>query len=195
MSIDAKSISTGFKRYPVLFVCGLISFALLVVLYMRSDLISLQEEELSKATQESSRHRSNLSNAAWLPEHVDFLGKANLAIADRALKADGLAQNLQYLYRLESEEGVKYIDLRPTPRAAPPPPPAAKAGAKPATPPPVIFVPLNYTISIEGDFTQIISFLRRLEQGIYFSRINTASISSAAGRMTAHINVDLLGMP
>jgi len=184
MSINTQSIVAGVRKYPIVVVSSVLSIVLLATLYFRSDLLSEQRADLEKYTEENDRYRSNISNSAQLQEQLSFLIQANKAVANRALSAEGLAQNLQYFYRLESEVGVKYLDLRPIGRAAPKP---AKGAAA------VAYVPLGYVVNVQGDFTKIITYLRRLEQGVYFCRINSASISGGGSTVTLNLNLDLLG--
>lgn len=181
MSTDGKAKLVAFyKKYPVLIVAGLVSVVLGGWLYSRSDAGGLEQERLDKNTASVRRYLANIANSAQLQEQLDFLIKANAAAQQRALTAGGLAQNLQYFYRLESETGVKYVDLRP----------GSTKGAKPG-----IYVPINYTVGVTGDFAQVVKFLRHIEQGEYISRINTAAASSAGSTITLTLNLDLLGVP
>jgi hypothetical protein len=179
MSINAQTLVGGLKKYPILVVSALITLVLLGVLYSRSGLIDAQQEELDKYLAEGSRHRANISNAVQLQDQLNFLIQANKAVKDRALTAEGLAQNLQYFYRLEADVGIKYLDLRP----------GSRYSGKSAT-----YIPLNHIVNVQGSFTQIITFLRRLEQGVYFCRINSASASSNGDVVTLNLNLDLLGV-
>ncbi len=194
MSIDSQVLISGVKKYPIPVLCGALSLAVMVLLYFRSDLQASQQADLKKYSAESARYRANISNSVQLQEQLDFLIQANQAIKERSLSAEGLAQNLQYFYRLETEIGIK-ADLRPG--ARPTPIRAAVGGkavpGKKATPP--NYVALNYIISVKGDFDQLITFLRRLEQGVYFCRINTASAAPSGSGMTLNLNLDLLGTP
>ena len=101
-----------------------------------------------------------------------------------------LAINQQYFYRLESETGVKLLDLRQNPV------PAAKLGAKNGG-----YLGVPYNISIQGTFPQVIAFLRRLEHGRHFTRFNTVSIAKSVGSeatadtLTVALNIELLGTP
>jgi len=180
MSINTQALIGGFKKYPLLVISVLMTLVLLGILYARSGLIEAQQAELNKYLAEDSRHRANISNTAQLQEQLDFLIQANKAVKDRALIAGGLAQNLQYFYRLEAEVGIKYLDLRP----------GARFSGKSST-----YVPLNHIVNVQGSFTQIITFLRKLEQGVYFCRINSALASSDGDVVTLNLNLDLLGVP
>lgn len=182
MSINSQTIIVGIKKFPLLILAGLVSVALAITIYLRSDLLVEQQAELDKKSAESTKHRANVSNSAQLPEHLEFLMQANNAVRDRTLNANSLAQNLQYFYKLEAEVGVKYTDLRPGPRDV------LSANKGP-------YVPLNYALNVSGDFPRLITFLRRLEQGVYFCRINTATLNGSSSGVTLSLDLDLLGTP
>lgn len=194
MSIDSQALISGLKKYPLPIFCGVISVIFLVTLYVRADLHTAQQDELKKYSAESVRYRANISNSIQLQDQLNFLIQANTAVKDRSLVSGALAQNLQYFYRLESEIGVK-IDLRPGGRPAPVRTAVAGKPAAQKTAAPVNYVALNYAVSVKGDFEQLITFLRRLEQGVYFCRINTVSASPSGSGMALTLNLDLLATP
>jgi len=185
MSIDKRTLVTGVKKYPILVVSGIVSVLLLTILYVRSDLSDIQQAELDRLTAEGNRYRANIANSAQLKEQLDFLVQANNAVKERAFKAESMALNLQYFYRLESETGVKYLDLRPGTRNEP-----GKAPKSTGT-----YIPLSYVVNVQGDFAQVITFLKRLDQGVYFCQINSAQATSNGSSVTLNLNLDLLGMP
>lgn len=180
MSINAQSITAGIKKYPVLVICGIVGIALLVLLYLRSDLLSAQQAELDKYVAEGSRYQANIANAAQLQEQLNFLVQANQAVKARTLSAESLAQNLQYFYRLESEVGVKT---------------EVRSGARTATPKSATYVPLNYIVNLQGDLKQMLTYVRHMERGAYFSRINAVSVTKNDSAISLNLNVDLLGAP
>ncbi len=181
MSLNSQALTAGVKKYPLLVVSIIIVVGLLVVLYLRSGAIESEQAELDKHAAEARRQRANIVNTALLKDQLDFLIQANSAVKDRSLVFGGLAQNLQYFYRLEAEVGIKYLDLRPGARAA-----VAKGAS---------YVPLNYIVNVQGDFSQVMMFLRHLERGAYFCRINSAVMSSSGAVVTLNLNIDLLGTP
>jgi hypothetical protein len=181
MSIDTQTLLARVKKYPVLVISVIVSVVLLATLYSRSGLLESEQAELEKYSNEARRHRSNISNSALLQDQLTYLLQANKAVKDRTLVAGGLAQNLQYFYRLEAEVGIKYIDLRPG---------SSTQLAKGAS-----YVPLNYVVNVQGNFTQVITFMRHLERGAYFCRINSAVLSNSNSTVTLNLNLDLLGAP
>jgi len=183
MSLDAKALGAIARKQPILCVCGLVSVILLAVIYLRFDLSSAQQAELGQKNEDLKRYRTNLANSAQLAEQVEAVVKANQLVQDRAIRPGDLAKNLQYFYHIEAETGVKYSELRPGAAAAPK---GAAAG---------IYVPVNFTLTVTGDFPKIITFLRQLERGERFYRLNTMTVTQTASEVILNLNIDLLGQP
>ena len=185
MNFDAHVVLGALRRYPVLFVSVLICLPLAAICFYRADALIEQQAELEKLQAESSLYRSNIANSSQLQQQVDFLAQAKVAIAKRTFRSESIPLNLQYFYKLEADVGIKYINLNPTGRPAAA---AAKQGAG------VSYIPLNYSVGVQGSFHQIITYLRCLEQGAYFCRINSASVLSSGSSVTLNLDLDLLGI-
>jgi hypothetical protein len=184
MKQDATVVRRGVQKYPVLAAAALVFIPLALFAFYRSDAIDLQQDELDKFQAESKRYRSNIVNSVQLQQQVDYLAEARAAIGKRTFRSESLPLNLQYFYKLESEVGVEYLDLRP--------------GGRPATSPktgdPAAYFPLNYSVSVRGTFAQVIAYLRCLEQGAYFCRINSASLLGSGSSVTLNLDLDLLAI-
>jgi hypothetical protein len=61
------------------------------------------------------------------------------------------------------------------------------------------FIPVGFSVSVQGTFPQVLDYLRQLETGAKYSRILTASVSGSVTNrkapLTLTITVDLLGLP
>lgn len=183
MSLDGKTLLTVVTKNLIVTVCAVVSLVLVAVIYERSDLSDARHAELSQKSDDGKRYHANLINATRLPEDLQAVTDANRAVMERAIKPGDLAKNLQYFYRIEAETGVKLADLRQT---------GVASGARAAG---SIYVPVGYTISAEGNFAQVITFLKTLEQGSHFYRLNNLMVSGTASRVTLNLNIDLLGQP
>jgi Tfp pilus assembly protein PilO len=179
MSIDGKTLQVAFKKYPVVFIVSTITVIVLLTMYLRSDLSDSLKVELEQKSAEANRYRTNVANSAQLDVQLKSLVEANRQVEARTLKQGELALNLQYFYRLEADAGIKYTELRP--------------GA--ARPSKTRFVPINYSIGLEGTFEQVITFMRKLEQGPHFCRVNTFSALTTGENVRLNLNIDLLGLP
>ena len=199
MSLDTKDIVALFRKNPILSSCALVSVLLLLVVYFRFGLIASAQVELDQKNAEGKKYHDNVLNAGQLRAQMAVVAAANRIVRDRAMHPGNLAKNLQYFYRIEAETGVKYTDLKPGAvsvenklLAAPisgrtvPAPAANKSGMK-------NYVPVNYAITVQGAFPQLVAFLRRLEQGGYFYRLNTMIISTVGPTISFNLNIDFLG--
>ncbi len=178
MSFDTKALVSLVTKNPTLAACIVVGLGLAVTIYARSGFGEGQQLELDQKAAEGKRYHANLTNSVQLPDELQAVAEANRMVRQRAINPSDLAKNLQYFYRIEAETGVKFIDLR-------------QVGSGSAS----IYIPVNYTMSVSGGFSQIITFLRNLEHGAHFYRLNSMTASETGGTTLVILNIDLLGKP
>lgn len=175
------------KKHPASFACLLLCLASGVVIYLRYGNISAGQAELEAKSTELSRMTANIRNAVGLADQVAEVQASTKELESRLLKAGQLADNLQYFYRLETENGVKLVDVRQNSLAR-----NTRA---------VAYVGIPFNVSVQGTYTQVTNFLNRLQNGRHLCRINTANVSKAAAAGSAgplvnlSLNLELLGQP
>lgn len=188
--MTGADLIASFKKQPVGFVCGAVCLASGLLLYFRSGVTEELQAAYDQKATESAKIEANVRSAANLPEQTAAIQGAARELEARLMHVGQLAINQQYFYRLESETGVKLLDLRQNPVSA------AKLGSKTGA-----YLGVPYNISIQGTFPQVIAFLRRLEHGRHFTRFNTVSFAksvgseAAADTLTVALNIELLGTP
>lgn len=184
MSLDNKAVADLLKRHPVPMACAGLTLLLLVVLYFRFGSLAEVQAKLEEREKSLSKLVDNVKFSAQLDAQVAALVEANGVIQGGALRAGELARNQQLFYRLEADSGVKLLDIRQQPLPTP-----AKGTA------PTIFVPITFSLSILGDYAQIMKFLKNLERGATVSRLVAATIGQPMeGGQTVSITVELLGL-
>ncbi len=181
MSLDSKALLAIIRKKPVLSGCALIGFVLLLTIYFRLGLVASAQEELDRKTDEGKKYHDNVINATQLEDQLSVVVAANRVAQEHLMHPSDLAKNLQYFYRIESETGVKYTDLKPNGA-----PTGNKLGLK-------AYIPVNYSITVQGEFPKLIDFLRRLEHGFYYYRLNTMVVTSTGATVTLALNVDFIG--
>lgn len=188
MSLKNEDVIAAFKKYPILFACGFISVAILVAMYFRTGELPTATAKLEEVTTLGERLKLNLVNSAQLEEQRAALAAANERVAARLVRASELAKNQQYFYRLEAETGTKFNDLRQLP-----PTPAARGGNH-------SYVAVPYQVAVVGNYTQLLTFLRRVEGGIHYPRIAGATLTRESADINSpvlvlNLNLELLGLP
>ncbi|HUL52155.1 MAG TPA: hypothetical protein VLT83_01975 [Opitutaceae bacterium] len=182
------------KKHPVAIVGGALCVLLLAGIYLRSSKASEMAATLKQKEEEGQRILDNIRSGANLAEQYETLATATKELEARLVRGPERARNQQYFYRLESETGVKEISLQPV---TPPPLSAAQQRLAKA-----LYAGVGYTVSVQGDYRQILDFVGRLESGPHFYRMVSASVSRPGQRGTADatnainltLNLELLGL-
>jgi hypothetical protein len=180
--------TTLFLRKNVISVaCVIVSILIGIALYYRSDALPDAEKVLADKSQQGELLAANIEDSAQLREQHAALVASNAAIADRMIRVGQLAENLQYFYRLEGETSTKLTDPRQNAWT----PPAKNA-------PKTNYTVVNFNISAQGEYAQVLDLLRKLEDGEHYCRINTCILRPVApqrgGPVTISVSFDLLAI-
>jgi hypothetical protein len=174
------------KKNPISFGCMAASFALAVAVYLRSEVIPEAEAQLTQKSAEAERIALNIQYAAQLKEQADALVAANKEIEARIIRASKVGNNTQYFFKLEKDTGVKITDFRQTTAAV----------AKPAK---GSYAPVGFSVTIQGTLSQLLDFVRQLENGAHYGRVLTAGFTANVAQRSAPLSlglsVELLGLP
>ncbi|HTX65127.1 MAG TPA: hypothetical protein VMD31_05105 [Opitutaceae bacterium] len=192
MAITSKDLVAVLKKHPVAIGCGLLSVILLGASYWRSSEVSELADQLKQKEQEGGRILDDIRNGTNLAEQFDALAATTKELESRLVRSSERARNQQYFYRLESDTGVKELNLQPM-----------GSGGAPVRGPKPIYLGVGYSISVQGDFRQIIDFTSRLESGQHFYRLVNASVTRdgvrgptpGPGTITAALSLEFLGLP
>jgi Tfp pilus assembly protein PilO len=189
MAISNEQVIAFIKKNPIGFGCGALCLVLVAAMYYRSDLVPAAETELDQQSAEAERLAGNLKNATQLQEQLDAMIAAGKQVEYRLVHPGDLAKNQQYFYKLEADTGTK-IDCHQN--ALP-----VEKDRK------TLYLSVPYTVNVQGDYSQILSFLRKLESGAHYCRVlNATLVSGGAGAgesaespLTLNLNLELLGQP
>jgi hypothetical protein len=195
MAIGTKNVVAFVKKHPVAIGCGAVSVLLLAGIYLRSAKASELAATLKQKEEEGQRILDNIRGGASLPEQFETLANATKELEERLVRGTERARNQQYFYRIESETGVKELSLQPNPL----PLLSAAQQRQPKT----LYAGVGYTVSVQGDYRQILDFIGRVESGPHFYRMISASVTRPGQRGAADtsnainltLNLELLGVP
>jgi hypothetical protein len=192
MTLLSKDMAAFLKRYPIAIGCGVLSVILLAGAYIRSDRTTGLAKQSREGEEQGKKILKEIRDGANLAEQYETLIGHTKELESRLVLSSERARNQQYFYRIESETGVKEISLQPGARSTGP-----QRGSK------TLFAGIGYSISVQGDYHQILDFLGRIESGQHFYRLISGSVSRAGQRssgsatslITLTLNLELLGLP
>ena len=170
------------KKHPIGLACGVISLACCLLLYFGRTRIGEYQKLNEEKTAEASAAIANVRNSEKLGEQTAALQAANKELESRLMRAGQLAGNLQYFYRMEAETEVKMIDVRQG---------STRTGARTTS-----FIGVPYSVSVQGTFPQVLTFLGRLQKGHHFCRFISVGLTKAGDeQLTLNLNLEILGLP
>jgi hypothetical protein len=196
MAFTTKSFAAFLKKHPVAIGCGVLSVLLLAGIYLRSSKAGELAASLKQKEDEGQKILDNIRSGANLAEQYETLASATKELDARLVRGTERARNQQYFYRIESETGVKEVSLQSNSSA---PVSAAEKQRLSKT----LYTGIGYTVSVQGDFRQILNFIGRLESGPHFCRLISGSVfrqgqrgaADATNAITLTLNLELLGLP
>lgn len=171
------------KKHPIGVACGLVAIVCGVLLYIRWGNIAQSQAELEAASAQAKKMITNVRNSAGLAEQLAEIQASTKEIEGRLMKAGQLAVNLQYFYKLESENDVKLVDVRQN---------SFPRNVK------TTYAGVPFSVSVQGTYVHVMTFMNRLQNGRHFCRITNSNMSKAGegtGEVTLSLNLELLGQP
>jgi hypothetical protein len=185
--MSSQKLAGGMKRKPLVLICVVASVILAGAIYWRSGTIPDAERLLAEKSAEAEKLATNIRFSAQLKEQTDAVEAAAKVIDERIIRASQLGANTQYFYTMVNEVGIKLIDLR------------QNTPANVAKPAKGSFLPVAFSVSVQGDLKIILEFLQQLENGAHYCRVLTATCSgNSANRetpLTLALTLELLGIP
>ena len=181
------------KKHPLSSLCGLLILICGLLVYFRLDAIEVSQAEYEAKAGEAAKMIANVKNAPGLEEQVAEIQALGKDLDTRLINPGQLAVNLQYFYKLESDHAVKLVDVRQNPVRTLP--------GKPN------FIPVPFSVTVQGSYDQVMKFLNALQNGKHFCRINTAAFNkpggtgaggeaaAGGGEVSVSLNLELLGQP
>ena len=188
--MTAADLVAFLKKHPTGTVCLVIILVCGGLLYYRGDAIAVSQAEYDAKSAEATKMINNVKGAPGLAEQVAEIQGLSKELESRLVRVDQLAVNLQYFYKLETDHGVKLIDVRQNT-------PPVRRGPK------TLFAPVPFNLTVQGTYDQLVKFLGDLQNGRHLCRITSATFTQPGGAvagsstavpdMTLTLNLELLG--
>ncbi len=160
------------RRFPVASGCLAGCLVLGGLFFLRQSTLSDELARLEVLESEGKKLALGVRNATGIEEHLAALKTAIGALEGKLTRVDDVSGNQEYFYSLESGTGVRVSILRPLG-----PPKTTTAGQA--------YQPTGFNVVVEGEYVQLIRFLRTLEQGPRLYRLSDFAVQRASAEANA----------
>jgi Tfp pilus assembly protein PilO len=191
--MTAIKLPNFIKKQPVAVVCALLCVVLVAAIYFRKNSLAEANDILAQKKSDGEHLRDNVTNASKLDEQFAAMTQAIQAIEARLVHVNQLAINKQYFYKIGSETQTKLTNLSQSGVTV-----SVKGLGKTS------YVAVVYSVNVDGTYAQLLDFVRRVENGGHFSRVQSLTLTHAAGGengpqsatiISLSLNLELLGLP
>tara|TARA_B000000557_G_scaffold261488_1_gene260575 strand:+ start:2007 stop:2519 length:513 start_codon:yes stop_codon:yes gene_type:complete len=140
-----------------------------MTLYLiHKDKKSLLDSEIDQVNNRISSMLKNIKNSKGLEEDIESIEGKIEQLNERMFQAQELATNYNYFFNLEDETGVKVSDLKQVGIAEEEVDPKKRRMPKPVV---NSYEKIRYHLKASGNYTEVVNFLRKLEGGPSFYRL------------------------
>jgi hypothetical protein len=174
-------------EFPILFVCGILTPLIVVLLVMRGPKVTQFEQELSALEREWHNIQTNVERASGMETDIERLEQGLEVVRQRLMQVDNVAVNYEFFFDLERESGIALSRFSQAP---------ATDGADliPGADGMKHFTAIPYDLSMAGTLEQITGFLDLLDRQRYIVRMEFLRLSPPpAGPGTAIDSTSLTG--
>lgn len=177
------------RQYPIAISTLVLAVVLGLYVWSGGDNKIQLARQLTDLQSQWERMERNLRNATGLESQLEEMQELRAKMRTRMTRREEVALNLNYFYRLEQQSNVSISSINQLP---------ASAGQQARHLPTMAdFDIIGYSMTIEGSFNDVLSFLQSIQQGEYFARIENVNFGRGrdqAGRaVSASIQVFILG--
>lgn len=172
--MNTQAILAKIKQFPVAVGAIVLTIALAATLYARKggipDMETRQEELQSKV----STFESNAKEAINLEEQTETMEELASQIDGRTMLRADLTKNVAYFYDFEQEGALEIISITQVPAGS-----VSRQEEREAEK--ERFETINFTIQVEGTYTNLIQFAHDIRNGEKIVRIEDMGITPVGG--------------
>lgn len=183
------------KKNYVVAISGLVAVLCLGVYFVRHDQITRLAADFDDLSVRRSRILKNLKFASGIETDLALMKSQISDVESRLFNPEDLATNQRYFYQIESATGVQMKSIQQLIKHLPTGKNAKKANKKAQQ---SHFQEIAYELDIQGEYRDVLAFLRELEGGKAFVVLNGFSMVTAKGvssssEIAMRLSISVLG--
>ncbi|MBD5781808.1 hypothetical protein IEN85_20070 [Pelagicoccus sp. NFK12] len=189
------SLFSYLKKNYIVSICSLVAIVCLGVYLVRSDQITRLAADYDDLSVRHSRILKNLKFGSDIEADLDRLKTMSEEIEARLFSPEDLATNQRYFYQIESATGVEMASIQQIIKPLPEGKNNKQARMKAERSP---YQEIIYDMSVQGTYTEVLSFLREIEGGEAFAVLDGFTIMDSKSKeadpeVDIRLSVNVLG--
>ena len=186
--MNVEGIVEFFRKSLVIAVSLFVIAGSMTVYLIHKDKKSLIDSEIEQVNIRISSMLKNIKNSKGMEEDIEAIEEKVEKLNARMFQSQELATNYNYFFNLEDETGIKVSDLKQVGIAEEELDPRKKKMPKPIID---SYEKIRYHLKASGEFGEIVNFLRKLEGGPSFYRLEEFRLARSETGKTEILSLDL----
>ena len=186
--MNVEGIVEFFRKSLVIAVSLFVIAGSMTVYLIHKDKKSLIDSEIEQVNIRISSMLKNIKNSKGMELDIEAIEEKVEKLNARMFQSQELATNYNYFFNLEDETGIKVSDLKQVGIAEEELDPRKKKMPKPIID---SYEKIRYHLKASGEFGEIVNFLRKLEGGPSFYRLEEFRLAKSETGKTEILSLDL----
>ena len=186
--MNVEGIVELFRKNLVIAISVFVIAGTMTVYLINKDKKSLIDSEIEQVNVRISSMRKNIKNSKGMEEDIEAIEEKVEKLNARMFQSQELATNYNYFFNLEVETGIKVSDLKQVGIAEEEVDPRKKKMPKPIID---SYEKIRYHLKASGEFGEIVNFLRKLEGGPSFYRLEKFRLAKSETSKTEILSLDI----
>lgn len=166
--MNFQGLTELIRKNLLIAVSAIVIAGSMTVYLVHKDKKSLLDSEIEQVNIRISSMLKNIKNSTGLEADIESIEGKIEELNARMFQAQELATNYNYFFNLEDETGIKVSDLKQVGIAEDAVDPKMKRMPKPVV---NSYEKIRYHLKATGEYAEIVNFLRKLEGGPSFYRL------------------------
>jgi len=189
MSVEV--IVEAIKKNLVVAISAIVVCASMTVYVLHMDKKSDLDSEIEQIDIRISTMLKNIKNSAGLEEDIEIVEKQIEQLDERMFRTQELATNYNYFFNIESGTNVALSDLKQVGIVEGEVDPRKRKMPKPIV---NSYVKIRYHVKATGKYGDLVKFMRTLEGGSSFYRLEKFRLSKSMAEGDEHLSMDVAFM-
>lgn len=189
------SVFEYFKKNYIVACSGFFILICFVINFVRSEQVERLEADYDDLNVRHSRVIKNFKYGSDLESDLEEMREMEKEGVSRLFRPENLAVNQRYFYEIESATGVTLRNLQQIVIPAPTGKGSKKARKKAAK---LKYRSISYSMAVNGTYEQVLNFLKEIEGGDAFVRLNGLVLNSSRSKdgvgISLRLGIEVLGV-